>query len=273
MKKGIFWVSCPAVTICLLTGAGCSDTQKPRAGAQPPVTTVGVASVTRKPIIRDITLSSELVPFQEIEVFAKESGYVRQLLVDYGTRVKAGQLLAVLEIPELQAQIEQDVAVVRSSGDQVTHAQNELARVEAQHKVSHLAYERLANVAKSRPGLVAQQEVDEAEGRDLALESQVESAKSALENAQSEMEGSKAKEQHDKVIFDYSRITAPFAGVITQRYANLGTLVQAGTSSSTNVLPLVRLSQDDLFRLVIPVPESYVKFVRIGDEVRVRVPS
>ena len=61
------------------------------------------------------------------------------------------------------------------------------------------------------------------------------------------------------MLFDYSRITAPFAGVVTQRYANYGTLMQAGTSSSTQAMPLVRLSQDDLFRLVIPVPESYVQ--------------
>jgi RND family efflux transporter MFP subunit len=82
-----------------------------------------------------------------------------------------------------------------------------------------------------------------------------------------------AKKQHDQVLFDYARITAPFAGIVTQRFANLGTLVQAGTSSSTQALPLVRLSQDNLFRLVIPVPESYVKYIRIGDPVQVRVAS
>src|SRR6202021_1742348 len=79
--------------------------------------------------------------------------------------------------------------------------------------------------------------------------------------------------EHDQALFDYAKITAPFAGVITQRYANLGTLMQAGTSSSTQALPLVKLSQDDLFRLVIPVPESYVKFIHIGDSVSVNVPS
>ncbi|HUK34031.1 MAG TPA: efflux RND transporter periplasmic adaptor subunit, partial [Vicinamibacterales bacterium] len=74
-------------------------------------------------------------------------------------------------------------------------------------------------------------------------------------------------------LYGYSRITAPFAGVVTQRYANLGTLLQAGTSSSTQAMPLVRLSQDQLFRLVIPVPESYVRYVHVGDPVQVRVPS
>ena len=62
-------------------------------------------------------------------------------------------------------------------------------------------------------------------------------------------------------------------GVVTQRYANLGTLMQAGTNSSTQAMPLVRLSQDDMFRLVIPVPESYVKYIRVNDPVQVRVPS
>ena len=61
--------------------------------------------------------------------------------------------------------------------------------------------------------------------------------------------------------------------MVTERYANLGTLVQAGTGSSTQAMPIVRLSQDDLFRLVIPVPESYVRYIRIGDSVDVRVPS
>ena len=89
--------------------------------------------------------------------------------------------------------------------------------------------------------------------------------------AQSQLDFAKAKRQHDQVLFDYAKITAPFAGVVTQRYANLGTLMQAGTSSSTQAMPLVRLSEDDLFRLVIPVPESYVRYVRIGDPVSVRV--
>ncbi len=87
------------------------------------------------------------------------------------------------------------------------------------------------------------------------------------------MSVTKAKLAHDQSLFDYSRITAPFSGVVTERYANLGTLVQAGTGSSTQAIPIVRLSQDDLFRLVIPVPESYVHYIKVGDRVDVRVPS
>jgi len=237
------------------------------------MTAVAVTRVARKPIVRQITISSELVPFQEIDVYAKESGYVKQLLVDYGTRVREGQLMAVLEIPELEMQLRQDEAAIQSATDQVTHASHEVNRLEAQHRVAQLQYDRLNGVATTRPGLVAQQEVDDAQGKDLALEAQVEATKSALATAQSQLDVAKASQERDQVLFAYARITAPFAGVVTQRYANLGTLVQAGTSSSTQALPLVRLSQDDKFRLVIPVPESYVRYIRVGDPVQVRVPS
>src|SRR5579872_131615 len=251
---------------------GCGKSEKVNAeSVAPAALTVGVAKVCRKPLARHLTMSSELVPFQEIDVYAKESGYVRQLLVDYGSRVKAGQLLAVLEIPELEVQLRQDDAAIKNASDQVTHAQHELGRVEAQHRVYHLQFERLNNVFKSKPGLVAQQEVDDAQGKDLAAEAQIEATKSNLESAQSQLQLAQTKKEHDSVLFDYSKVTAPFAGVITQRYANLGTLVQAGTGSSTQAMPLVRLSQDDLFRLVIPVPESYVRYIRVGDPVDVLV--
>ena len=234
---------------------------------------VGVTKVGRKPLERYLTVSSELVPFQEVDVYAKESGYVRDLVVDYGTRVKKGQVMAVLEIPELEVQLQQDDAAIRNASDQVTRAEHELNRVEAQHKVLHLQFDRLNGVAKTKPGLVAQQEVDDAQGKDLAAEAQVEASKSNLQAAESQLQAAQAKKEHDSVLFDYSKITAPFTGVVTQRYANLGTLMQAGTSSSTQAMPLVRVSQDDLFRLVIPVPESYVRYIRIGDPVKVSVPS
>jgi RND family efflux transporter MFP subunit len=234
---------------------------------------VGVVEVIRKNVGRTLTVSSELVPFQEIDVFAKESGFVKDLNVDYGSRVQKDQVLATLEIPELQLQVKEDDAAVKNAEAQIPHAQEELNRVQAQQKVFQLQYDRLSGVANSKPGLVAQQEVDESEGKALASAAQVEAAKSNLQSAESVLAAAQAKREHDQALFDYSKITAPFAGVVTQRYANLGTLMQAGTSSSTNVLPLVKLSQDDLYRLVMPVPESYVKFIHLGDPVSVNVPS
>lgn len=206
-------------------------------------------------------------------MYAKESGYVKQLLVDFGSHVSPGQLMAVLEIPELQATLQQDEAAIRSQSDQIKNAEHQLNRIQAQHKVLHLEYERINSVSQSKPGLVAQQEVDDVQGRDLAAEAQVEGAQSTLEAARSTLAAAESKLEHDKAIYAYSRITAPFKGVVTQRYANFGTLMQAGTNSNTQAMPLVRLSQEDRYRLVIPVPESYVGNVKIGDPVDVRVPT
>jgi RND family efflux transporter MFP subunit len=232
---------------------------------------VGVTKATTKTLQRQLTISSELVPFQEIDVYAKESGFVKQLLVDYGSRVRAGQLMATLEIPELEAQMQEDQAAIKNAEDEVSRAENQLKRYQAQYKVLHLEYTRLNGVFESQPGLVAQQEVDDAQGKDLAAASQVDAGASALAAAHSQLLVSKARLIHDQALFAYSRITAPFAGVVTQRYANLGTLMQAGTSSSTQAMPLVKLSQDDLYRLVIPVPESAVRYIRIGEAAEVRV--
>jgi RND family efflux transporter MFP subunit len=253
--------------------ASCSETNgKVEADAKPGVT-VGVTKVVRKTLSRNLTLSSELVPFQEIDVYAKVSGYVQKLNVDYGTHVRAGQVMAILEIPELIAQIDMDQAEVKNASDEILRAEHELKRYQAQYKALHLEYTRLDSVFQTQPGIVAQQEVDDAQGKDLAAASQVDAGQAALSAAESQRASAKAKLAHDQALYDYSKITAPFTGVVTERYANLGTLMQMGTGSSTQAMPLVRLSQDDLFRLVIPVPESYVRYIRIGDPVSVRVPS
>jgi len=233
---------------------------------------VGTAIVKLRPVAQRLTLSSELVPFQEIDVYAKEAGYVKELNVDFGSHVHKGQIMAVLEVPELQAQLDEDQAAIRAQQDQVARAESEVGRAKAQHNMVHLQYQRLAGVAKAQAGLVAQQEVDDAEGKDLAAESQMEAVKGAYQAAQSQLIVSKAKLSHDQALYDYSKITAPFDGVVTQRFANLGALMQAGTTS-TQATPLVRLSDENLYRLVIPVPESDVKYIHVGDPVAVRIPA
>src|ERR1700733_11954857 len=280
--RGLAWAKrrrlSTAASVCAVVLAlglsSCSGGRngKVQADAEPTVTG-GVTQAVKKTLSRQITLSSELVPFQEIDVYAKESGYVQKLNVDYGSHVKTGQVMATLEIPELQAQLQEDEAEIKNAMNQVDRADNELKRYTAQYNALHLQYTRLNEVFKTQPGIVAQQEVDDAQSKDLAAASQVDAGKASLDAAESQLGAAKAKLVHDQSLYDYSKITAPFSGVVTERYANLGTLVQAGTSSSTQAMPIVRLSQDDLFRLVIPVPESYVRYIKVGDPVDVRVPS
>ena len=239
----------------------------------PPAREIGVVKAVRKPIQRTLVVSSELIPFQQIDVYAKESGFVRKLDVDYGTHVKAGQVMAVLEIPELQAQVDEDDADIKDATGRVARTQKELARMEAQHNVAHLQFTRLDGVAKSRPGLVAQQEVDDWQGKDLAAERKWRAPRDAVASAQSQLVRAQAKRRHDQVLFDYSRITAPFDGggnaeIRESRHLDAGRneFQHAGAASGSAF-------SRRLFRLVIPVSESYVRYVRIGDPVDVRVPA
>jgi RND family efflux transporter MFP subunit len=234
---------------------------------------VAVTKVERRSLAEKLKISSELIPYQEIDIYAKESGYIKTLNVDYGSHVKQGDVMAVLEIPELEAQIQQDEAAITATSDLVTHATRELDRVKRQHEPVHANYERLVGVVKEHPGLVAQQEIDDYQGKDLALESQIEAAQAKIDTAQSQLVQAKAKLTHDQALFAYSNITAPFSGVVTQRYANFGALLQAGTGSSTQAMPLVRLSQVNLYRLAIPVPESAVQTIHVGEKIQVEVPS
>jgi len=126
---------------------------------------------------------------------------------------------------------------------------------------------------KTQPQLVAQQDVDDAQGKDQASEAQVEAAKSGLAAAQEHLQEATAKRQRGQALLDYSKITAPFDGVITSRYADTGAMLAAGTSSEKQALPLVKLSQNGLLRLDIPVPEADVPVVRLGRRVNVEVAS
>ncbi len=204
---------------------------------------------------------------------AKVSGYVKQIYVDVGDRVKQGQLLAVLEIPEMASDIARAKATLQHSQAEVSRARDELQRAQAAHDMNHLSFSRLQSVSKAKPGLVAEQEIDEARSRDLQGEAQIAGARSALVAAEEQVGVAQAEQTKINTMFDYTRVTAPFAGVVTKRFANTGAMIQAGTASTTQALPLVRLSENGMLRLILPVPESEVPVVRIGKSVEVSVPT
>jgi RND family efflux transporter MFP subunit len=260
-----------ALLILAGVAAGCGGERKAQADDPANAPTAAVVKATRQDLADKLEIASELEPFQEIEVYAKVSGYIRKLYVDWGTHVKQGQLLAVLEIPELQQQLQQDEASVRRSQQDFSRSREELSRAESAYTVAHLTYTRLAEVQKSRPELVAQQEIDIAQGKDLEANAGVSSAKDSLAAAEQGLLAAKAALGKDQAMFDYARITAPFDGVITEIYAYTGALLPAGTSSNKGTLALCRLSQNNLLRLVIPVPERAVSGIRVGQTIAVDV--
>lgn len=251
-------------------GVACSRYES-QAATKSDVPTVAVAKIARGDVAQELTIAAEFRPFQEIDVHAKVAGYLKNISVDVGDRVRAGQLLAVLEVPELQDELHQDQAAVRRAQEEVNRATADLDRAHSAHEMAHLAATRLAGVLKARPNLVAQQDIDDATGRDRVAEAQTSTAKAAIAAAEQQLEVAKASENRAKTLLAYTQITAPFAGVITYRYADTGAMIQAGTSSQTQTMPLVKLSQNDVLRLMIPVPESAVPSVHLGAPVQVTV--
>ncbi len=232
---------------------------------------VAVVKVSRQDLASNLRIASEFLPFQEINVYAKVSGYIQKLYVDWGTHVREGQLLAVLEIPELQEQLQLDQAAVGRSEQDLGRAREDLSQAESKFAVADLTYQRIATVLKTRPGLVAQEEVDVANGKDLEAKAGVSSSKDAVAGAQQALLAAKAQLEKDRSMFAYSRITAPFEGVVTEIDAYGGALLPAGTASNKGDQALCHLSQNSLLRLVIPVPESAVPDIRLGSSVDVRV--
>jgi RND family efflux transporter MFP subunit len=217
-----------------------------------------------------LTLAGAFKPFQDVDVHAKVAGYIKTIYVDVGTHVKAGQTLAVLEVPELAAELAGADAAVRRAKEEIHRAEGDVERTKSAHVAVHAMYHRLQQASEQKAGLVAQQEVDNAKAKDLEAEAQVSSSEAALNAAEQALEVAQANQKQYSALSNYTRIVAPFTGVVTIRYADTGALIAAGTASSTP-MPVVRIAEISILRLVLPIPESIAAEIRLGDAVKVHV--
>jgi RND family efflux transporter MFP subunit len=229
-----------------------------------PAQTVEVTKATRQDLSRGVTLTAEFKPYQEVEIHAKVAGYVKKINVDVGDHAKMGDILALLEIPEIEDQLNQADAAILT-------AREEVKSMEAAYDESSLLANRLSAAAQETKGLIAQQDVDTANDKNRADEANLAAAKQKVTEAQ-------ANADHLRDLVAYSKITAPFDGVVTRRYADTGALVQAGTvqagtSGNSNSMPLVSFAELDRLRLEFPVPESAVAYVHNGIPVEITVVS
>jgi len=219
--------------LCILVAAtGCS--RAPRDAPSDSRRTVVVVRPQRGDIVRSITLPGDLVGLYQSTLYAKVTGYLKSISVDKGDWVKSGQLLAVIEVPELQER---------------------LARAKADMDVQRLTYQRLEQVWKSDPRLVARQDVDIAQGKYLEAKAQMD-----------ELEA----------MASYTRIVAPFDGVVTGRFADPGALIKAGgeqasasadqgsASPSGGTSPVLALALIDTMRTYVYVPQDAVASIRRG---------
>src|ERR1700693_4409379 len=230
-----------------------------------------VVLVSRAPLANSITLPGEFRPFQQVDVHAKVAGYIRHIFVDVGDKVRAGQELAILEVPELNAQVAGAQADIRRSQGGIHRGQSEINGAESTHRAYHAAYTRLKQASEERPRLVAEQELDDARAKNKETDAQISSTRAALAESQNQLGMAQATLDRLSALQAYSHITAPFAGVVTKRYVDTGALISAGTSSETQSQPVVQLAEWSLCLLEIPVPESAVPMIHLGGIVQVHV--
>jgi RND family efflux transporter MFP subunit len=257
---------CPALGI-----VACHSSPSSSAADAATIPTARVATAQRGDISNVLTLAGQFQPFQVVDVHPKVSGYMAHISVDIGDVVHQGQTIAVLEVPELKAQLQQTVFQLKQSQQEIARTKNEINRAEAEHAAVHSQFERLKQAAETRPGLIAQQEIDDAQAKDLSSEAQVDAAKAAMAAAQEHAGSAQSDNERVQALHNYTNVTAPLDGVVIWRYADTGALIQGGTNSNSQDLPIVRISQSNLLRLRIPVPEDDVRYVRPGDELQVRV--
>jgi len=259
-----------AAAMCWAIGINSCRSSGPAASAAT-MPSARIAIAQRGDISHMLTLAGQFQPYQVVDVHPKVSGYMKRINVDIGDIVHQGETLAVLDVPELKAQLQESAFELKQSQEEIARAEHELKSAEALNSAVHAQSVRLQQAAATRPGLIAQQELDDAQAKDLSSQAQVDAAKSAMAGAQQHAEAARSDNQRVQALEDYTTVTAPISGVVVWRYADTGALIQGGTGSNDQALPIVRLSESSLLRLRIPVPEDDVKYVHEGDQLQVRV--
>jgi RND family efflux transporter MFP subunit len=246
-----------------------------RAASAPVATvpTVPVATVEPATLSNDLTLTAEFLPYQDVDVMAKVAGYVKTISVDIGDHVTQGQVLALLEVPEALSDVARAKAGVAAAEANIVTAQAAVQRAEALAGIAKLSYQRIQDVAARDRGLVPRQEIDVAQSRQMEAAAQLASAESSVQAAKDTKAGADQEYLRAQTMMNYATIRAPFAGVVTKRYASTGSMIQAGIASQTQAMPVVRLAQNNLLRLILPVPVNSVAGVKNGQSVDVNVSS
>lgn len=209
--------------------------------------------VVAKAVAKTVELPGEFLPFEIVSLHAKVPGYVDRVLVDRGSVVKQGDLLVELTAPEMNAQIAEAESKVQASEADRLQAQAQLAATQS-------TYDRLKEAAET-PGAIAGNEL-------IQAEKQVEAAKALLNSRQQASKAAEAAVRSRKDLLSYLKISAPFAGIVTERLVHPGALVGPGKDEALLVIQDV-----SHLRLVIPVPEEYVSGIVKGASVPFQVPA
>ncbi len=246
----------------------------PRLSRQKGLLAASEQAAERKPVVlasaahfgssqNTVDLPADLVAMIESPIFARADGYLKSRAVDYGWRVKAGQLMAEIETPELDQQISQARATLEQSQAAIKELESDIDLAQANLQLAHVTYDRWQHLEQK--GVVSRQDRDERQA-DLAVkEATLRKAQSALATAQNTIHANQANLQRLEELKSFARITAPFDGVVTARDVDVGTLINAGSKE------LFKIAQIDPIRIFVNVPQAYVAAIAKGETAEVRV--
>jgi multidrug efflux pump subunit AcrA (membrane-fusion protein) len=256
------------------------------------------------------TLPATIQAFESVRLFAKVPGYLKKQTIDIGDRVKRGQVLAVLDVPDLEAQLQSESAALDRERSRVAQAKSRISGVEAELKAAMLAVtqaetnaktaaaaarfrekqwtrmkelfdakgidERLLDEAKERYDAALEAErsaktaIAIAKAHIVANESKIDQARTDIVAAEAEVKVAQAKLVKSQVLLDFATITAPFDGIVTQRGYLPGDFIQSAENGK-KAEPLLTIERADLLRVIVSIPERDVPFVERGDAVEVTI--
>jgi len=214
---------------------------------------VTVVEPLRKPAVLSLTLPVSVEALNEATLYSKVAGYLQWIKVDKGDRVEKGQILALVEVPEIEKEYQSAQAAVEE-------AQAVERRAQADESLKEVTYKRLADVRQSQPDVISQQEVDVARAAYAVAQSDAGVAKAKVGLARAELGKLEAQRE-------FAKIRAPYDGVVTARFVDPGALIQQGTNSKSN--PIVTVVSIDTVRVYLSVPETSVSYVKQGRPVQV----
>ncbi len=228
---------------------------------------VNVAPVRRSPSSSALELPGDLQAYLESPIFARADGYMTKRLVDYGDRVRAGQLLAEIEMPELDQQLAQARASVAQSHAALQQFQAAFVRANANLRLAQVTLARWKRLTEK--GVVSKQDGDEKQADFDVRQAEVAAAQANIAAGIKAGEASEAGLRRLEELKSFSKVTAPFDGIVTSRNMDIGTLVNAGNGGPNR--EIFRIAQIQRMRIFVNVPQTYAPLIRIGQQAELRV--
>ena len=260
---------------CLLIGTECvqkengtTDTTSLDTQFEPlttsPLVDVEVTRPKLEDSLRQIVLPGSIEAYEKTTLYAKVSGYLESINVDIGDRVRLGDVVAELAVPEMIEEYKILKIEVENARVDQRLAEARLEREKADHEIQELTFKRLQSVRQQDPGMMPKQQVDEARSRFLLATGQLKVLEGAIEQSIGRIRQVEAELEELKILLAYASITAPFSGIVTERFVDQGALIQSGTSSP-DARPLVTIAQVQRLRVFFDVPEREIPFLQVGD--------